>query len=225
LPKPSTLFSNVKKRNRSKEWLVFVGIAVLVHFALLMYIKPSFFLAFKRATLHDAATVPHGSGIPDAIIYIPIDFTDSEQRDPVEVLTEDLVEDQAIDPTDVTPPPIAGAPSQPDITMDDMLGEASQTLPQGPGTNVVQIPPRPLEITWPDTRKLKHCLGHQIDVRVEVGTDGAILQVRVDERGHPPDCVSAALESARQIVFAPGKINGEPAVMWTQIRVDFKQRK
>ena len=118
-----------------------------------------------------------------------------------------------------------GAPNQPDISLDEMLGEAAHTLPQGPGVNDVQIPPRPLEITWPDTRELKHCLGHQIDVRIEVGEDGAILQIEVEEEGHPPDCVLAALQSARQIVFAPGRVGGKPTAMWTQIRIDFEKRK
>jgi hypothetical protein len=221
----SRTVANVKRRNRTKQWLVFVGIAVLVHLALFFYIKPSFFLAFQRTTLEDPTTAPRGTGIPDAIVYIPIEFTDSEQRDPVEEISDEPAEDETIDPTDEIPPPESGAPSQPDITMDNLLGEASHTLPQGPGARSVQIPPRPLEITWPDTRELKHCLGHQIDVRIEVDENGDILQVRVVEEGHPPDCVFAALEAAREIVFAPGKINGKPAVMWTQIRIDFKKRK
>ncbi|MEJ2722620.1 MAG: energy transducer TonB, partial [bacterium] len=129
-----------------------------------------------------------------------------------------------IEPTDRPRASKTGAPSPPDVSLDNLLGDASQTLPQGPGANLVQIPPRPLEITWPDTRKLKHCLGHQIGVRIQVAEDGAILHVAVDEEGHPPDCVAAALESARRIVFAPGKINGKPAKMWTQIRIDFKER-
>ena len=96
---------------------------------------------------------------------------------------------------------------------------------KGPGAELVEIPPRPLEITWPDTHDLKHCIGHQIDVRIQVDEDGTILNVEVDDTGQPSDCVMAALESAREIVFSPGLINGKPAKMWTQIRIDFKKKK
>jgi hypothetical protein len=90
---------------------------------------------------------------------------------------------------------------------------------------LIKIPPRPLQITWPDTRDLEHCLGQHIDVRIQVDEDGSILRIEAGELDHPEDCLEAALKSAREIVFAPGRINGKPARMWTQIQIDFTRTK
>ena len=78
---------------------------------------------------------------------------------------------------------------------------------------------------WLATQDLGHCLGRYIDVQIQVGETGEIIQVHLPDTEHPPDCLSAALESARRIVFAPGKINGRPARMWTEIRIDFRKKK
>jgi hypothetical protein len=81
-----------------------------------------------------------------------------------------------------------------------------------------------MEITWPDTHHLEHCLGQHIDVRIQVSKTGEILQMHVEDEDHPEDCLKAALDSARRIVFAPGKINGRPARMWTRIQIDFQPK-
>jgi hypothetical protein len=106
----------------------------------------------------------------------------------------------------------------------DLLGEP-QTLPSNIGLAKAMIPPRALEITWPDTRNLKHCLGHNIDIKIKVDADGSILSAEAVGAGHPADCVRAALESAKRIVFEPGLIGGRPAAMWTQVRIDFRKKK
>jgi hypothetical protein len=36
--------------------------------------------------------------------------------------------------------------------------------------------------------------------------------------------VRAALESAARIVFEPGRINGVPVAMWTQVRIEFRSK-
>ena len=53
---------------------------------------------------------------------------------------------------------------------------------------------------------------------------GAIVRVEIPDDDHPADCVSAALESAGQILFAPGTIGGKPVKMWTEIRIDFRRK-
>jgi hypothetical protein len=87
------------------------------------------------------------------------------------------------------------------------------------------IPPRALEITWPDTRDLGHCLGHHIDIMIQVDEKGSIVSIKPLDSNHPQDCIDAALESARQIVFEPGRVNGVPASMWTQVRIDFRKKR
>jgi hypothetical protein len=89
----------------------------------------------------------------------------------------------------------------------------------------VSIPPRPIEITWPDTRSLQHCLGHYIDVKIHVSATGKILDAQAAEEDHPADCLQAALDSANRIIFEPGQIDGQPARMWTLVRIDFRRKR
>jgi TonB family protein len=81
-----------------------------------------------------------------------------------------------------------------------------------------------VEITWPDTRQLRHCLGEDIDVRIEVDEDGTVLSVEPVDKKQPKDCMRAAIESARAIVFEPGEVDGVPTRMWTQVRIEFRKK-
>jgi hypothetical protein len=93
--------------------------------------------------------------------------------------------------------------------------------PPGGGT----VPPRPVEITWPDTRKLAHCVGLRIDVRIRVDALGRVERVEPASQGLPPDCVQAALDTAKRIRFTPGTVSGKPAALWTLVTIDFEKKK
>jgi TonB family protein len=87
------------------------------------------------------------------------------------------------------------------------------------------VPPRPVEITWPDTRRLAHCVGLRIDVRIRVDAQGRVERVEPATPGAASECVTAALETAKQIKFTPGTVAGKPATMWTQVSIDFEKEK
>ena len=214
----------MRKRARANRWLVFLGAAVLVHLALFMYIKPSAVQYLRRAVHPGSEDSPALRGHPDAVLSIPVEYELAEQ-DPVPLLSieEETEERKTVEPTSAFAPPPAGTPS-PGSELGGLVGDASQTVPRGSDPDLVKIPPRPLQITWPDTRRLKHCLGHQIRVRIQVDEGGAIVRVEIPDEDHPSDCVMAALESAGQIVFAPGTIGGKPVKMWTEIRIDFRKK-
>lgn len=215
----------MKKRKRSIEWLVFVGAAVAIHLILLLYVKQSHFAVFSRKTDRVADNPARGRSSPDAILYIPVEIEEPRDDQTVERITEISEIEDTPRPTDEFSFPKPGRPSDVPEELDDLLGDATQPLPQGPGSEFIRIPPRPLQINWPDTGRLKHCIGQHIDVRIQVDVDGKILNIEADELDHPSDCLEAALESARQIVFEPGRINGKPARMWTQIQIDFTGKK
>jgi hypothetical protein len=145
---------------------------------------------------------------------------------------EETEERHTVESTNEFAPPAAGGPlsgsgfggSSSGSELGGLIGDASRTIPRGSVPDLVKIPPRPLQITWPDTRRLKHCLGHQIRVRIQVDEEGTIVRVEIPDDDHPADCVSAALESAGQILFAPGTIGGKPVKMWTEIRIDFRMK-
>ena len=69
----------------------------------------------------------------------------------------------------------------------DLISEASRTLPQKLEREPVQTPPRPVQITWPDTHGLEHCLGHQPNVQIQVDEEGRILGVEPEATDHPSD--------------------------------------
>ncbi len=87
------------------------------------------------------------------------------------------------------------------------------------------VPPRPIEITWPDTRKLSHCVGLRIDVRIRVDAAGRVERVESASPGLPADCVASALETARRIKFAPGTVGGKPTALWSVVTIDFEKKK
>lgn len=87
------------------------------------------------------------------------------------------------------------------------------------------VPPRPIEITWPDTRKLSHCVGLRIDVRIRVDQLGRVERVEPASTGLPDDCVRAALETAKRIKFTPGTVAGKPATLWSLVTIDFEKGK
>lgn len=87
------------------------------------------------------------------------------------------------------------------------------------------VPPRPIEITWPDTRKLSHCVGMRIDVRIRVDQLGRVERVEPASTGLPDDCVRAALETAKRIKFTPGTVAGKPATLWSLVTIDFEKGK
>lgn len=108
-------------------------------------------------------------------------------------------------------------------SLDDLLGEGAQSITRNPGPRPVAVPPRPVEITWPDTRRLGHCIGSHVIVNVQVGKDGEILQIRPQQADLPADCIRAAVDAAEKIIFEPGTMNGVPSKMWTKVRIDFRQ--
>lgn len=218
-----------RKRNRTLEWSGIIALAVALHVLLFLSIKPDFFAPFKRS-LTDGGSTSRPS-MPHAIITIPIEIEDD--MDPESLQPRATVSPR---PPDASQPAIEEATidesqheateGQVTIDIDDVIGRSPTTLPgSGPGSEGVVIPPRPLEITWPDTRKLKHCLGYFIDVDIRVSASGEILEVKPPTGPYPADCVKAALESARRIVFKPGQKEGAPATLWTQVRIEFRRKR
>ncbi len=104
-------------------------------------------------------------------------------------------------------------------------GVGARTGGSSIGTNSGTVPPRPVEITWPDTRRLAHCVGMRIDVRIRVDAQGRVEKVEPASQGYPDDCVRAALDTARRIKFSPGTVAGKPAALWSLVTIDFEKRK
>jgi hypothetical protein len=207
------------RRDSFRRWLVVVVLAVLAHVVLLIGVKPSY-LAFFRKSLDDVpASGSRPVSMPDAIVAVSV-RVEGEEPLPVEIEPppEDRRENRIEE--ELNPPE-----SDEEPTGDfDLPGEAIAPLPSKPATRSVVIPPRPVEITWPETRNLNHCLGSFVDVRVQVDATGKIRVVEPVGTEQPRDCVDAAVRAASRIVFLPGRADGKPRTMWTEIRIEFRRQ-
>lgn len=143
---------------------------------------------------------------------------------------------------DVTPPPPPPPPkpapvdttrvrpeqNQPDRTPDldvgDLLEKDAGAHAGASSSEVASIPPRPVEITWPETRQLKQCIGQSVNVKILVSEEGRVKDVKIVPGEILPACADAALAAARHIRFEPGRTGGVAAEMWTEVRIDFQRR-
>jgi TonB family protein len=143
---------------------------------------------------------------------------------------------------DVTPPPPPPPPKpapvdttrvrpekeepepRPDIDVGDLVDKDAGAHGGASSTEVASVPPRPVEITWPETRQLKQCIGQSVNVEILVAEDGKVKDVKVVPSDILPACADAALAAARHIRFEPGRTGGVAATMWTQVRIDFQKR-
>ncbi|MFH1755118.1 MAG: hypothetical protein ABIA59_05390, partial [Candidatus Latescibacterota bacterium] len=211
--------SNVAMAERNKPiyWTAFIIVAVLLHITLLLTLKPSFFSLFKKTIRADDVGSAQNFEGSDVILTIPIEIEDESSDTPIDMEPDRIRQGESSHP---------GSSSEFSSlfdNLDDLLGDGSQSITRDAGPRPVSVPPRPVEITWPDSRKLGHCIGMYVVVNIQVGMEGAILQLRADRTDLPADCIRAAVEAAEQIVFTPGSINGMPSKMWTKVRIDFRQ--
>ena len=116
------------------------------------------------------------------------------------------------------------ADTRPDLDVDDLLDQAAGPRGGSASTVVAAVPPRPIEITWPETRQLKQCIGQSVNVRIRVSEEGQVKDVKVIPSDVLPACSDAALAAARHIRFEPGRQGGVPVAMWTEVRIDFQRR-
>jgi hypothetical protein len=215
------------ERTKTGKWAIIIAIVLAAHLALFILVRPSFFAIFRKPLPSTAETGKAGSAPSDAILTIPIEieapYSGAEEGAATEPFTE--IRKRIVVAESAEPGSVEGEPEA-DVLLDaDNLPVGSpKAHPRSAGSADVTIPPRAVEITWPDTRKLRHCLEHRIDIRIRVGDDGSVLAVESPDGGHPPDCVRAALESAAKIVFEPGRVNGVPVAMWTQVRIEFRAK-
>lgn len=211
----------MKRQSTAKYWMGFILIAVIIHLLLLLTVKRSFFSIFLKPISQPSQTESSSSFAPDAIITIPIVLEDEVNEEPAEkvVLSDEAKDERAVD----TRQPSGAVPGD-RIDLHDLIGDSEMPLVSPGSEQAVLIPPKPLELAWPDTRGLKRCLGESIELRILVARDGTILEIRVVDQSRPQPCIDAALSAARKIVFTAGLANGEPAEMWTQIRIDFRER-
>lgn len=214
-------------RRSTKQWAIIIAIVVILHLMLFVFVRPSYVDLFKTSVPNPAETSTGGLAPSAAILTIPIEIEPlSDAASEGEAGTEPPERRKRIVVAEPAEPVTALGEPEADVLLDadDLPGGSPKTLPRSSGSAEVSIPPRAIEITWPDTRKLKHCAGHHIDIRIRVADDGSVIAVEPVHEHQPSDCLRAALESAERIVFEPGRVNGVPLAMWTQVRIEFKTK-
>lgn len=215
-------------------WLGPVAVALLAGALLLILARPTGVDVFFRRT-HPPVTAgaPTGGdatspGAPatGAIIAIRVDVeTDVSTIDVTPPPPPPPPAEKREPPREEPPPAADGAgDSRPDLDVDDLLDRAGVPRTGGSASGNA-VPPRPIEITWPETRRLKHCIGLSVEVRILVGEDGGVQEVDAAARSLDRDCLEAALDAARRIKFEPGRVGGLATAVWTQVRIDFERKK
>jgi TonB family protein len=213
-----TMETDARRRSSSKQWLVIIMIAIVIHLFILFGLKPHYFNIFRRSIDNSEATSSRRASLPNAIVAVTVDV---EGDRPVPVVIEEVPpEDKETEVSEMESR--KESESEKDDIL-DILGASNSPRPSLPSTTSEVIPPRPIEITWPDTRDLGHCRDLHVDVRIEVGEDGTVLGVEAIKSDVPEECSDAALRAARHIVFLPGRVGGKPKTMWTEIRIDFRR--
>ncbi|MDH4038306.1 MAG: energy transducer TonB [Candidatus Krumholzibacteria bacterium] len=214
-----------RREESRRKWWVIGGIVLAFHLALLLFVRPEYFdFLLRDVDAPSGARGSSSSSLPDAIIAIQIDVEDADAELPAEP------ELSSVTPTPPTPEPRerdgeGQLDAMETIDVGDILGDAAEPRRGGGTRRQETIPPRPVEITWPETRRLKHCIGRHVDVRILVARDGRIREVVPQAADIAPDCLRAALDAARRIKFTPGRVNGEPAELWAQVRIDFEEKR
>jgi hypothetical protein len=208
-----------------RKWWILVTLVLLVHLALLIFVRPGFFnFLLRDIEVPAGASAPRGGRFaPDAIIAIQVDVQESNDVVP---LPEKVTSQPHDVPSPETNPSSESGKEGPmeSIDLGELVGQAG--TPRAGGTSKQEtIPPRPVEITWPETRRLKHCIGEHVDMRILVGGDGRIQKVEPQPNDLPADCLRSALDAAGKIKFAPGKVDGKPATLWAQVRIDFEEKR
>ena len=208
---------HITERKNTRYWAIFISVAIVIHLILFFSIKPSFFSFFKKNISSDDTGTPFRFSGDDAMLSISIEIEDeiSESTKPDEIEPAE----QAEQPSPRRASRKAAIPDN----IDDLIGQGAGPIQRRPGPKPAVIPPRPVEMTWPDTRNLGFCIGSRIIISLQVETDGTIVQMLPEEIDLPEECIQAALETAGKIVFEPGKINGIAVKMWTRVQIDFRQ--
>jgi hypothetical protein len=207
------------RRRSSRYWLVIVLIALAVHLLVIFGVKNDYLQVFKRSIDDKIASSSPPASYPDAIVAVIIDV-EGEEPVPVKIVTPPIEqrEPQILEVEN----PGEDMDAKEDIL--EVVGEDHAPMPSRPSTTQAVIPPRPIEITWPETKNLSHCLGTHVDVRIHVDEAGQILAAEPASGQIPDECAAAALRAARRIIFLPGTVDGRPETMWTEIRIDFRKQ-
>ena len=203
-------------RISARAWTLIVAIAIVLHLFLFLGLKPGYLTVFLKPLQEADGLAEPGRPLPNAIVAVKVDLESDQPR---------LIE------IEQSPPPSASSDDdrQSELgsagdDLGDLVDRHQSPLPSsGPVVSEVVLP-RPVEMTWPETKNLRHCLGTYVDVRIRVGVDGEVLDVEPLGAGVPPDCARAAANAARFIVFQPGRIEGKSATMWTEVRIEFHKQ-
>lgn len=217
-----TIAPSRETRSRSRYWAVFIIAALAVQLLIFLAVRRPFLDIFHRSNTESPGASSPLASFPDAIVAITIEIEGDEPTP-----------EQSNEHSTPRPPSVEDSPNRTgqgtsriaNIDILDITGEAQTPIPSEPSGRNAAVPPRPVEITWPNTKDLGHCLGLRISIDILVSKDGDVLDVTPVEGDFPRDCIDAALDAARRIKFTPGQMKGKPVEMSTRLRIDFRQKR
>ena len=201
-----------KHRRRSREWLIIVSLAIILHVSLFLLLKPEYLEIFRTKR-------PSGEG-------------DSAYRDknkvfalihyPDEVIIPDLDQHTTPDNVESEKPSVFDELGEPDMDIQPVTGGKKGGENSGhSGTKRNTVEPKPLFIPWPKYPEgVKKGVKGKVELLLYVDEKGEVRQVKVS-RGLPQQALNdTAIEAARKIRFIPGAVPERGPSVRLSSRVD-----
>ncbi|MBN2185218.1 MAG: energy transducer TonB [Candidatus Krumholzibacteriota bacterium] len=205
-----------KHRRGSKEWIIIISIAVILHLAFFLLLKPEYLEIFRSES-------PGNEGDSD---YLDENRVFALIHYPDEVIIPEL--DQHTPAEDIEPekPSVFDELGEPEMNIQPVTGGRRSGGESGSsGTIRHTVEPKPLFIPWPKYPEgVKKGVTGKVELLLYVDEKGEVRQVKVS-RGLPQKVFNdTAVEAAREIRFIPGAVKGVPTPMWIKFTIGFQPR-
>ena len=181
----NTSASQTDNRKRALYWARFILVALLLHALLFVGVRQGFFEVFRKSVQEPGGASSSRASFPEAMYAITIEIEEGEEEPLTEPAEKTTPDPPTTDPSDDAHEGSGEDPLE-KIDLDALTGEAAVRIPAdgGGGGRDTAVPPRPVEITWPETRGLGHCLGLDDDAGPPTTVDlRSVMGVPLDPLG------------------------------------------
>jgi TonB family protein len=214
--RPNNAYTSPRKRNRKRDWICIIAVAVLAHLAFFLFFKPQYLRIFRTEIEGDEgySTYP--------VMDRPFSFVPYPEPTQAPIVDENAQRNEQTRKEKMTIDELLGDPVTELLLMDKGKTGGSNGRP-GPRRTTVE--PKPLFIPWP---KYPSGIDEKVEGKVEllvfVNKKGEVEHVKI-ARGLPYMILNTtAVEAARNIRFTPGLEEGVPTAMWVRLTIGFQPR-
>jgi TonB family protein len=209
-------YTTSKDRNRKRQWICIIALAVIAHLAFFLFFKPQYLRIFYKEIGGDEGYTTY------PVMDRPFSFVPYPEPIQPPVLNERAQKSEQTKEEQTTLDDLLGDPVTELLLMDTGKTGGSEGRP-GPRRTTVE--PKPLFIPWPKyPAGIKETIEGKVELLVLVNKKGEVEHVKI-ARGLPFDILNTtAVDAARNIRFTPGLEQGVPTAMWVRLTIGFQPR-